>query len=405
MNIVNLYENYNKYFSAEKKAIFEIFSKIASKNNFKIYLIGGIVRDLLLGIENLDIDITVEGNAIDFANFLVKECGAKIVSIHEDFGTIKVEISGQKIDLASTRSEIYPKKGHLPCVEKIGCTLEFDVIRRDFTINSLALSLNEDNFAGLIDYVGGFEDLKSKKIRVLHDMSFVDDPTRIIRGLKYSLRLGFEIEEHTFELQRDYLENINYDMCYARVKNELKLTLGLNFQKGFEKFINQKIYKLISQKEIEVPKINIEDLINKYKPQNLWLVYLGVIGVQENDDFSDKLELTKVEKNIILGAKSLFGADVSDDFEIYKAFGTQKIESLLILSVFRDKEKVFRYLDFLREIKLSVNGKDLLEMGIAPSKTYTDAFDYVLKIKLKNPHMAKKEEKKLLSEYMSAIDL
>jgi len=337
--------------------------------------------------------------------------GAKIVSTHEDFGTAKVQIDGQKIDLASTRSEIYKKAGHLPTVAEIGCSLKKDVIRRDFTINSLALSLNPDNFADLIDYADGFDDLKSKKLRILHDKSFIDDPTRIIRGLKYSIRLGFEIEEHTFELQNNYLENINYDMCYKRVTNELKLTLGLNSQAGFEQFVNEKIYKLISEKEIEIPKTDIENLIKKYNPKNSWLVYLGVILSEEGElePIVEKLEFTKNEKNIVLNVKKLsLIKKIETDFDIYKAFEDMDVETLLILAVYEDQkygEKVFRYLDYLREIKLSVNGQDLLEIGIAPSKTFAEAFDYVLKHKLKSPQLTQKEEKKLLSEYIKSIDL
>ena len=411
MNIVNLYENYNNYFDADLKNIFNRCSKIAAENGYKIYLIGGIVRDLLLDRENLDIDITVEGDAIEFAKLLSKEMGAKIVSTHEDFGTAKVQIDGQKIDLASTRSEIYKKAGHLPTVAEIGCSLKKDVIRRDFTINSLALSLNPDNFADLIDYADGFDDLKSKKLRILHDKSFIDDPTRIIRGLKYSIRLGFEIEEHTFELQNNYLENINYDMCYKRVTNELKLTLGLNSQAGFEQFVNEKIYKLISEKEIEIPKTDIENLIKKYNPKNSWLVYLGVILSEEGElePIVEKLEFTKNEKNIVFNVKKLsLIKKIETDFDIYKAFEDMDVETLLILAVYEDQkygEKVFRYLDYLREIKLSVNGQDLLEIGIAPSKTFAEAFDYVLKHKLKSPQLTQKEEKKLLSEYIKSIDL
>ena len=411
MNIVNLYENYNNYFDADLKNIFNRCSKIAAENGYKIYLIGGIVRDLLLDRENLDIDITVEGDAIEFAKLLSKEMGAKIVSTHEDFGTAKVQIDGQKIDLASTRSEIYKKAGHLPTVAEIGCSLKKDVIRRDFTINSLALSLNPDNFADLIDYADGFDDLKSKKLRILHDKSFIDDPTRIIRGLKYSIRLGFEIEEHTFELQNNYLENINYDMCYKRVTNELKLTLGLNSQAGFEQFVNEKIYKLISEKEIEIPKTDIENLIKKYNPKNSWLVYLGVILSEEGElePIVEKLEFTKNEKNIVLNVKKLSLIKKNEtDFDIYKAFEDMDVETLLILAVYEDQKyagKVFRYLDYLREIKLSVNGQDLLEIGIAPSKTFAEAFDYVLKHKLKSPQLTQKEEKKLLSEYIKSIDL
>ena len=434
MDIVNIYENYNNYFEADFKSIFEICSKSALKNGYKLYLIVGIVRDLLLARENFDIDITVEGDAIEFCKILENEGVAKILSIHPDFGTAKIEIQGKKIDFASTRSETYPRKGHLPIVEKIGCSLELDVIRRDFTINSLALSLNQDTFADLMDYVGGLHDLKSKKIRILHEKSFVDDPTRIIRGLKFSIRLGFELEENTLKLQEEYLNNINYDMSYKRVKNELKETFELNSQDAFEKFVDEKIYKLITQRDIQKSTQNIENLIKTYKPKHSWIVYLGTIGVLEEDDFSDKLGLTKVEKKIIIGAKTLLNSEISeDDFEIYKTFTACDTESLLILVLFKNDielyskqgisdavglenltyftnhgnalnvspsdKKVFRYLDILRKIKISITGQDLLELGIEPSKSFGEIFDYVLKQKLQNPRIGKAEEIALIKAF------
>jgi tRNA nucleotidyltransferase/poly(A) polymerase len=435
MNIVNLYENYNNYFDADLKAIFKKYSKIAAENNYKIYLVGGIVRDLLLGIKNLDIDITVEGDAIELARLLEKAGLVKISSVHEDFGTVKVETCGgsscQNIDFASTRSEIYKKAGNLPTVREIGCSLEKDVLRRDFTVNSLALSLNEgeEKFADLVDYVAGFDDLKSKKIRILHEKSFIDDPTRIIRGLKYATRLGFGLESETFELQKAYLENVNYDMCYKRVKNELKLTLGLNSDECFHKFVDQRIYKLISDVDLQSRlgfltqqryggvgpcENSIEFLIKKYQPGQSWLIYLGIIlidsAIEMLSQKADLLELTKKEKNILMNAKKLLDVKQMDsDFEIYKAFDGMDVETLLIFTILKNEkigeEKVFRYLDFLKEIKLTVTGKDLLELGLQPSKKFAEAFDYVLKKKLDNPQLSQIEEKKLLLEYIKSIEV
>lgn len=404
MNIINLYDKYNSYFNAvnnvQLKAIFERCSKIASGKGFKLYLIGGIVRDLLLNRKSLDVDITVEGDAIEFAQILKKEIGAKISSIHESFGTVKVEIpSGttwQKIDLASTRSESYPKAGHLPHVDKIGCSLKEDVIRRDFTVNALALSLNQENFADLIDYTGGFEDLKAKKIKILHGKSFIDDPTRIIRALKYSTRLGFELDEKTLKLQKEYLQNINYDMCYKRVKQEIKKTFEQNSQEGFEKFIEQKIYKLITKKEIKNTKINIENLIKKYTPKHTWLVYFGVLAVSLNIELSP----TKYEKEVIEGVQSLINQNFKDDFALYKAFSPQKLETLLILAILGKEKEVCHYLDNLAKIKLHINGNDLIKLGFKPSKKFTKAFDYVLKEKLKKPKMTKIEELESVKKFL-----
>lgn len=397
MNIINLYENYNY----DLKAIFEQCSKIASKNNFKLYLIGGMVRDLLLGNESLDIDITVEGNAIEFAQILKKELDAKILSVHESFGTVKVEISigtnSQKIDLASTRSESYPKAGHLPHVDKIGCSLKEDVIRRDFTVNALALSLNQENFANLIDYTGGFEDLKAKKIKNLHDKSFIDDPTRIIRALKYATRLGFELDEKTLKLQEEYLQNINYDMCYKRIKQEIKKTFEQNSQDAFEKFIEQRIYKLITKKELKIPKINIENLINIYTPKYPWLVYFGVLAVALNIELSP----TNYEKEVIESAKYLLDKKFADDFKIYKAFCDQKTETLLILAALGKEKEVCHYLDNLTKIKLHITGNDLIKLGFKPSKKFSEAFDYVLKEKLKTPVLNKSDEIALVKKFLA----
>jgi len=446
MNIVNIYENYNSYFSQEFKEIFELCSKVAEKNDYKIFLIGGLVRDMLLNRKSLDIDITVEGDAIEFGHVLERECGAKILSVHESFGTIKVELSGQKIDFASTRSESYPKAGHLPSVAQIGCLLEKDVLRRDFTVNSLAMSLNQGTFADLIDYVGGFEDLKNKKIRILHDKSFIDDPTRIIRALKYSTRLGFELDELTLKLQEVYLQNINYDMCYKRVKQEIKKTFEDCKQDTFDRFIEHGIYKLITRNNqisrhaelvpssccrVEMRltresiacdvsascegaesdrsrnefgmtlKGDIENLIKKYKPKHCWLIYLGVIMIDEN---VEKLELTKAEKEVIEGVKSLIKEDFQDDFDLYKAFCAQKTETLLILAALGREKEVFHYLNDLQKIKLQITGKDLLALGYAPSKFFSEGFDYVLSQKLKTPDLKKSEEIKLIKDYLNSIN-
>ena len=251
-------------------------------NSNKLFYIGGVVRDEILGKKSFDIDITYVGNAIEYCSKF-----GEVIQENPDFGTIKVNVDGKEVDFASTRSESYSHKGHLPVVEKIGCSLKEDVMRRDFTINALAKSVTTGE---IVDYVGGLEDIKNKKLRVLHDESFIDDPTRIIRGLKFSVRFGFELEEHTKRLQDEYLSNINYDMSYKRVKKELietfyphpnfchsrsenneilpsstKKNVGEGkIQFAFEKFINEKIYKLVTPNEVELPKINIEKLINNY---------------------------------------------------------------------------------------------------------------------------------------------
>ena len=397
-------------------------------NSNKLFYIGGVVRDELLGRKSIDIDITYVGNAIEYCSKF-----GEVVQENPDFGTVRVAINplpnfshshsdnceilpshrkrGQKVtvDFASTRSESYPRKGHLPVVEKIGCSLKEDVMRRDFTVNALAKSVTTGE---IVDYVGGLEDLKNKKLRVLHDESFIDDPTRIIRGLKFATRFGFELEEHTKKLQDEYLANINYDMSYKRVKKELIETFSLNSQSAFKAFVDQKIYKLITLNDVKMPKVNIEGLVNDYYtphlsyghplpvgarvekkqpncPVAIWLIYVGILC-----DLS-RLPLTKIEQKILDDVPK----DVlKTDFELYKTFQNTRIETILLYAILKDEAGARHYLDDLQKIKLEITGKDLLNLGIKPSPEYQKIFDEVLKIKLKNPSITKEDEIKLVKE-------
>ena len=375
-------------------------------NSNKLFYIGGVVRDELLGRESLDVDITYVGNAIEYCSKF-----GEVVQVNPDFGTVKVAMPSHPslcnthspigtmdevtVDFASTRSESYPQKGHLPVVEKIGCSLKEDVMRRDFTINALAKSVTTGE---IVDYVGGLEDLKNKKLRVLHDESFIDDPTRIIRGLKFATRFGFELEEHTKKLQDEYLANINYDMSYKRVKKELIETFSLNSQSAFKAFIDQKIYKLVTPNDVEIPKVNVENLVTTYLadqpsscPAAIWLVYVGILG-----DLS-RLPLTKFEQKILDDVPKEV---LKSDFELYKTFQNARIETVLLYAITKDETGARHYLDDLRKIKLDITGKDLQTLGIEPSPKYQEIFDEVLKVKLKNPSMAKDDEiEEALSSY------
>lgn len=376
-------------------------------NSNKLFYIGGVVRDELLGRESLDVDITYVGNAIEYCSKF-----GEVVQVNPDFGTVKVAIPSHPslcdthspigtrgevtVDFASTRSESYPKKGHLPVVEKIGCSLREDVMRRDFTINALAKSVTTGE---IVDYVGGLEDLKNKKLRVLHDESFIDDPTRIIRGLKFATRFGFELEEHTKKLQDEYLANINYDMSYKRVKKELIETFSLNSQSAFKAFIDQKIYKLVTPNDVKIPKVNVENLVTTYlaaQPPScsaaIWLIYVGILG-----DLS-RLPLTKIEQKILDDVPKEV---LKSDFELYKTFQNTRIETVLLYAITKDETGARHYLDDLREIKLDITGKDLQALGIKPSPKYQVIFDEVLKAKLQNPKMTKTDEIEIAKKYLS----
>ena len=255
-----------------------------------LYYVGGVVRDEFLGKESVDTDFCYEGNAIDFSKNL------NVIKENPDFGTVRVLYEGSEIDIASTRTETYPKKGHLPLVKNIGCSLKDDLKRRDYTINAMAKRTTDGE---IVDYFEGQKDIKNKTLRVLHDESFIDDPTRIIRGLKFSVRFGFELDNHTKKLQEDYLNNVNYDMSYFRLKKELVETFNLNKQEAFDKFIEQKMYRLLGNNQPEIiKKIKIEKYLKDKSAENIWLIYMSFFNLEN-------LPLTKAEKRILEWADKL----------------------------------------------------------------------------------------------------
>ena len=228
------------------------------------------------------------------------------------------------------------------------------------------------------------------------------------------MRFNFELEEHTKKLQDEYLKNINYDMSYKRIKKELietfnaplsNITKEYKKQRTFERFINEKIYKLVTPNDVEIPSINIEELIEKYcldmdshvanAPRNdehIWLIYVGVLK-----DLS-RLPLTKIEQKILDDVPQNI---LNSDFELYKTFENAKIETILLYAILKDQKGAKHYLDNLRNIKISINGKDLQNLGISPSPQYQEIFDEVLKAKLQNPKMTKEDELKIAKSYSS----
>ena len=166
----------------------------------RVYLVGGTVRDILLGVPSLDVDVVVEGDAVAVAGRLAEALGGSLTA-HGRFGTAVVDRGdGSHVDVVTARRETYPEPAALPVVEP--GTIEDDLRRRDFTVNALAASLAPDGFGALVDPCGGRADLAAGTIRVLHERSFVDDPTRIVRAVRYESRFGFRMDAATETLAR-----------------------------------------------------------------------------------------------------------------------------------------------------------------------------------------------------------
>lgn len=389
---MNLSEIIKSKLNAHVKAVLN--SVTENKDDCKIYLVGGVVRDLLLGKEIFDVDITVEGDAVELCRLLEKKEVGKIKQIQKDLKTAKMVFAdGVEIDFASTRKETYPQNGHMPVVTQTGCELSEDVKRRDFTVNSLAVSLNKEDYGEVKDYVNGIADLEKKQLRVLHDKSFIEDPTRIIRGLKFSVRFGFSLEQDTKALQEDYFASyLSADICHSRIKAEFEQTFSLNLSEAYEKFIEQKIYRLINPDFDKIIDAHlIKEFIDAYKPEKVWLVYLG--AVLSGSKILDLWNLSKFEKKIITDLQKLLDKAVPvDNFGVYKFFCSVALESVIVFYLMTKNQHALAYLEGFRHVKIEVSGSDLVELGLKPSELFGELLDSVLAEKLSGELLTRDDE-------------
>lgn len=223
---LNLAEKLYLHFGPENLSLLQAVAETAKRTGVSIYLVGGVVRDIILGVPNEDLDVVVEGDAIEFAHTLGRHLRGKVVP-YPPFGTAILFLSdGRRIDLASARHEFYPSPGAAPQVEY--SNLRRDLFRRDFTVNAMAVSIHPDSWGELFDFFGGLRDLERKVIRVLHPLSFVEDPARAIRALRFEGKYRFSIEPFTMSLlkqtvRESFLQKIKPD----RLKEELHLILAL----------------------------------------------------------------------------------------------------------------------------------------------------------------------------------
>ncbi len=371
--------NLNIDFNEETFNVIKDVAKIAKQNNTEIYFVGGFVRDILLGFEIKDIDIVVQGDAIEFCHKLEEANGEyNIKSTHEDFNTLKMNLKGIGIDFASTREDEYPKSGCLPCITNVGCSIGCDLKRRDFTINSIAILINlsEDDELTfeVLDPMCGIKDLKLKKIRVLHDKSFIDDPTRILRALNFELRFrGFRLSHHTKKLREQYLHAPDREgLSLNRVDLTLKKLLSdpKRASIAFERIIKEKLYKIYTDSTIVKPNLGKKiaksiELINPENPEEVYLMGLKDHYVKA------MLESYKMET-------------LTTNYEIYKRFKTCTLPKFcLYLAVTQDKF-AFKFYRELKDIKILTTGVNLLKCGYKEGREIGEILEKLLEEKLNN---------------------
>jgi tRNA nucleotidyltransferase (CCA-adding enzyme) len=223
--MTNIKEGISRRLSPALQGVLLEAGTLAREMGVRAYGVGGVVRDVLMGLQSVDVDIVAEGDGIRFARSLAGRLRARVKS-YEKFGTATLTFpEGTKVDIATARTEIYERPAALPRVTP--GSIRDDMSRRDFTINAMAVSLMPGEFGRLLDDFGGTRDIRERHIRALHERSFIDDPTRIFRAVRFEKRLDFRIVRSTEQwiaeaLSRPVLEELE---AY-RIATELRLILG-----------------------------------------------------------------------------------------------------------------------------------------------------------------------------------
>ena len=389
--------------------ILRAVGEVADEAGFNVYLVGGIVRDLFLRVMNLDIDIVVEGDGITFAGMLLKKLGGRMKS-HQKFGTAVVILpEGLKLDIATARLEYYESPAALPTVEL--SSIKKDLYRRDFTVNTLAVRLNRRHYGELLDFFGGQRDIKEKNIRILHNLSFVEDPTRVFRAIRFEQRFDFQMSKHTRNLVKTAVDmKLFTKLAGERIYAELVLMFSeadplkvLKRMKELDllKFIHP---GLKASKEMERLFADIGETFTWFKLIYLdietekWFVYfLGLLDRLKDAAAAETLELLAVPPRIRTRVTEARGRYRDVLYELYRSprllpsrvhdlLQPLEIETILLMMAKAKKESAKKYISLyltrLREVTVTITGDDLKALGIPPGPRYKKILTGLLDAKL-----------------------
>ncbi len=416
----NLSEKMQTCFSQGTMILLKRIGALSKHLGYKAYLIGGTVRDLLLGMENIDIDIVIEGDAIAFGEKLAHELHGTIIS-HRKFGTCSVTSPEHvKIDFATARKEVYEKPAALPTVEF--STLKNDLIRRDFTVNAMAVSLNEHDFGQLADFFDGIGDLGRKSINTLHDKSFIDDPTRILRAIRFEQRLGFSIETHTANLIRKSIEKEIYKRVEEpRLRDEIILILKekelFKIIKRLDEFRALKIIHpyLKLNKHLHEVFNAIDDACAWYQNDSprkrsieKWLIYLMALFEDISYDstlyFCNKFEFKRGERLRIISfkkssrrvLKTLNSKSKILPSKIYHLLEplSHEVTLLLMAASHSDigKGRIMEFFHKYNGMRTAARGDDIKALGVKAGPRFNKIMEKILYKKLNGILKTKEEE-------------
>ncbi len=348
-----------------------------------VYLVGGTVRDILLGERGFDVDVAVEGDAIALAQALADALGGR-VRAHRKFGTaVVIYGEGERVDVVTARTEFYDAPAALPTVEH--ASIREDLFRRDFTINAMAVSLRGADLGRLVDPFRGRRDLDAKTIRVLHNLSFIDDPTRIFRAIRYENRYGFRMDEHTLRLARGTIEmGLVGDLSSARLRDELEALLEEGeiehsilrlAELGADRAIHphlaadeeavalvRRLAELRARYGLEIPswRLGLAALARRLPPDEVydWLKRLKV----RRRDAEQIAAAVTVGPRLVERLRS--GAEPAEVVALAEPYAP---DAPLFALGLADLEPLHAYFERLRDVRLEVSGADLAELGLGES--------------------------------------
>ncbi len=390
---------------------------------YSVYAIGGFVRDLLLRVENFDVDIVVEGDGIRLGEEFEKTSSCRIRTQKKVRTAIILFPDGLKVDVATARWEVYDSPAALPTVES--ASIKMDLYRRDFTINTLAIQLNPKAFGELIDFFEGVKDVKEKVIRVLHNLSFVEDPTRVFRAIRFEQRFKFQIGKHTQNLMKNavkvgFLERLSG----GRVLSELILILkeggplsALKRMRDFNlfHFLHPKL-KLDEQAEPLFEQIHHViswfDLLFLEERYERWLIYfyafVDLLKEGEMEELCQRLAMNdKLKKRVsegklqadqaLLQIFSWINTDRRPKrSEIYNVLEPLSTESKLFMMAKTTQVSTRRYISLyftqLKDTKPLLRGTDLIQIGIKPGPSIKKALTGLLKARLDEQVITRQDE-------------
>ena len=409
----NLSIQLEKSLSPESLALIKMAGRLAAERRLAIYLVGGVVRDILLGRANSDLDLVVGGNAVELAESLAAEVGGRIV-VHRRFGTAKIRTENLVIDLAMSRAETYARPGALPMVRP--GSIQDDLARRDFTINAMALRLDPGNFGALVDPFNGQKDLEGKLIRILHDRSFIDDATRMLRAVRYEQRFGFRLEAATEKLLRQnviMLRTVSGD----RIRHELELILK---EECPEKALNRAgDLGLLGEVHPALKgdgwlRENFGKAREATSPPSLALYFALMtmsFSIKECEDFIARLKMPKAVSRVILDTARLrerMPSLDSPDLPPSAVYGLLRVyspTSVMACAIAADsalvQERLHLYLNRWRHVRMALDGDALQELGVRSGPKLGEMLKALHEAKLDGKIGSIKDETELVRRWLS----